>query len=328
MPNLTLKGAGDAQESAIRIILKSLARPKELIASFLIASSLILPKQPRSDARVPLLAPSSYTYSMGRLPSQTAHNFGNSNAGKAPKINPHPDFFFFLTGETLTRDTKMLDYVITAVPQEAKHRQGPAYLVNGLTNKGWWCQFGIGYNQIMSDGSIARGFNIVYEVFDQNMNTVYPAGVGMRGGVLTMPGGIGNYDKIEVSLRIDKGRLFMDALNTDTGRKMRIQFPVRGDTFVGLNRRTNYNGEATGPMTEWWRLSPFNGKQKEVDYVSKYNIGSAFVWMRGIHNKEIYSGMDAMEYFSFDNGKLHELNFFGAREYASRNEFITGTIRK
>jgi len=63
------------------------------------------------------------------------------------------------------------------VAQTGTDGYGPAYLLNGLGNTGYWYQVGLSYDW---DGSASTGFQLAYEVFNSSGSSVYPAtGGGM-----------------------------------------------------------------------------------------------------------------------------------------------------
>jgi hypothetical protein len=49
-------------------------------------------------------------------------------------------------GMTFCEDFSSLAYNVTAVDQTDPYGYGPAYLLNGLSNEGYWYQVGISYN--------------------------------------------------------------------------------------------------------------------------------------------------------------------------------------
>ena len=49
-------------------------------------------------------------------------------------------------GTTFTQDASSLAYTVIAVAQTGTDNYGPAYLLNGLGNTGYWYQVGLSYN--------------------------------------------------------------------------------------------------------------------------------------------------------------------------------------
>ena len=58
-------------------------------------------------------------------------------------------------GATFTQDFTSLAYTVTAIAQTGTDNYGPAYLLNGLGNTGYWYQVGLSYNW---DPTTAAGF--------------------------------------------------------------------------------------------------------------------------------------------------------------------------
>ena len=61
-------------------------------------------------------------------------------------------------GVTFTQDFSVLAFNVTAVQFTDSSGVGPGYLVNGLTNLGYWYQVGLSYNWPLISGGINIGF--------------------------------------------------------------------------------------------------------------------------------------------------------------------------
>ena len=84
-------------------------------------------------------------------------------------------------GLSLTQDFSSLAYNVSAIWPNGPDGYGPSYLLNGLTDAGYWFQVGVSYNWPYSIGGYTQGFGFNYEVFAPNQTSVYPAG-GTGGG--------------------------------------------------------------------------------------------------------------------------------------------------
>jgi len=74
-----------------------------------------------------------------------------------------------------TQDFSALNYNVTAVPQTDSSGYGPAYLLNGLSDAGYWYQVGLAYNWPLASGnSYDSGFHFIWEVFTPNGTTRNP----------------------------------------------------------------------------------------------------------------------------------------------------------
>ena len=65
-------------------------------------------------------------------------------------------------------------YNVTAVAQSDPQGYGPGYLVNGLSNGGYWYQVGLTYDWPYISGGYDSGFNLLYEVFGSNGPSILP----------------------------------------------------------------------------------------------------------------------------------------------------------
>src|SRR6267143_247654 len=74
-----------------------------------------------------------------------------------------------------TQNFQALDYNVTAVAQTDSSGYGPAYLLNGLSDTGYWSQVGLAYNWPLASGSgYDSGFHFIWEVFAPNGTTNNP----------------------------------------------------------------------------------------------------------------------------------------------------------
>jgi len=85
-------------------------------------------------------------------------------------------------GVTFTQDFHSLAFNVTAIAytdlQWDPSGVGPAYLVNGLTNLGYWYQVGLSYNWPHQYGEVNPGFNMSYEVFRSTGVSIDPSNGG------------------------------------------------------------------------------------------------------------------------------------------------------
>ena len=49
-------------------------------------------------------------------------------------------------GESFTQDSTIMDMNVTAIAQADSYGYGPAYLLAGLSNTGYWYEVGISFN--------------------------------------------------------------------------------------------------------------------------------------------------------------------------------------
>src|SRR5438445_11116441 len=98
-----------------------------------------------------------------------------------------------------TQNFQALDYNVTAVAQTDSAGYGPAYLLNGLSDMGYWYQVGLAYNWPLASGSgYDSGFHIIWEVFAPNGSTNNPV-------LSRIPDNVNQGDTIQLSLSFASG---------------------------------------------------------------------------------------------------------------------------
>ena len=184
-------------------------------------------------------------------------------------------------GITFTDDFATLQCSFPAVDQCDKMTDGygPAYLLNGLSDAGYWYQVGLGYNWPDGGGGYFAGFYMLYEVFDTTGNSVFPSSGGA--GVMSFSGAVNAGDSITLELYFSGGNVVMYAYDSSTGTIASQTYSDQGATyFAGLNSPANGNGYFTGLMTEWYHQNAYYGDGAPVAYsYDGFSISSAWVWM-------------------------------------------------
>jgi hypothetical protein len=175
-------------------------------------------------------------------------------------------------GIAFTQDFQSLTYNVTVVAQSDAYGYGPAYLLNGVSNLGYWYQVGVVYNwPYRTRGGYNPGFNVVYEVFDSSGRSVYPVG---GGGLLSFSGPVHSGDLALLNLYFSGGRVIMYVRDWNTGATASTGYSdqaatyFRGSSSVSQNR----NYVFTGLMTEWYHVNPQPINEQSVAYS---NYGSA-----------------------------------------------------
>lgn len=148
-----------------------------------------------------------------------------------------------------------LEFNVTAIAQCDANGYGPAYLVNGLTNTGFWYQVGINWNWPLQSGGYTPGFGFVSEAWAPGGLTRSPAAVAFSGTV-------NEGDTIELSLTFSGGLVVASAVDLNTGASGSMSYPARGaDSFIGSQEQESSErfsfataGYFTGLMTEWYHV--------------------------------------------------------------------------
>ncbi len=172
-----------------------------------------------------------------------------------------------------------LAYNVTAVAQ-SRNGTGPAYLLNGLTDTGYWYQAGIAYNWPTTGTDHYSGFSFAYQVWSPSKGLVYPSTGG--GGISRFSGQVNPGDKVLLSIELKNGTAMMSAMDWSTGAYANTSFTSEGASyFVGNgSSASNRNGYFTGLMTEWYYDQPYSGDISRVTY-DPYGTPppSAWLWL-------------------------------------------------
>jgi len=235
-------------------------------------------------------------------------------------------------GMTFVQNFTALGYNVTAVAQTSgTSGTGPGYLLNGLSNTGYWYQVGLSWNWATFFGYSPNQFLLSYEVFAPNGTSIYPTSGG--GGLLNLSGPVNEGDSVLLNLYFKNNTVILLVEDWNTGATGFMVFPAYGATeFVGNpNATANSNGFFTGLMTEWYGTNPNFPIQQQVTYSPYGNITSpAWLWADefycetpcyqgetlgyNISNSFVYP--TSAHYLTFMPGSTEEYTFGGV--------FITG----
>lgn len=224
-----------------------------------------------------------------------------------------------------------MEYNVTAVEQtDPTLGDGPAYLLNGLSNNGYWYQVGVSWDWAPGQ-SPGTGFDMNYEVFDNSGNSVFPA--NGQGGIQTFTGPVRAGDVILLDLYFSNaGQVVMLAEDTETGATASATYSSEGGTyFVGLpSSPSDQNGFFTGLMTEWYHGVPYYDNEAEVIYSDySYALTSAWMWMDEFNAQNfqgVFSANTSAPVSYGDPNKLQEFTFNGTTEYSDAYELVTGSL--
>ncbi len=244
-------------------------------------------------------------------------------------IVPSPSYDEQL-GETFTQDVSVIAFNVTAVAQAGGYGYGPAYLLAGLSNTGYWYEVGISFNWPNSGGGYNTGFNMNYEVFDPNGNSVYPTTGG--GGLTALSGPVNPGDRVLLDLYFSPilDAVVMYVYDWNTGASALETYSTEGATyFVGLPFSiANSNGFFTGLMTEWYHVFPYFGNEQDVTYSeSGFSLSSAWLWVNefnAVDGQGLFTNATSQPITL--SSELHPFFSFGASVYASSYSFVSGLI--
>lgn len=190
-------------------------------------------------------------------------------------------------GETFTQNSVSLSYFIGAITTTDSGGYGPAYLLNGLTDSGYWYQVGItlDWPYCISPG-YTPSWSFVYEVFDPNGNSVFPASGCV--GIVSFNGAVSEGDVFVLSLSISGGNVVMTAKDVGYGQpganviaSQSASYSSHAATvFVGNpGAPANPRGLFTGFMTERYTVNQFLSDVVRAPYFNFATpITSAWLW--------------------------------------------------
>jgi len=228
-----------------------------------------------------------------------------------------------------------LAFNVTAIAQCDANGYGPAYLLNGLSNTGYWYQVGINWDWPLQSGGYIPGFGFVSEGWAPGGATRSPSSTPFSGTV-------NPNDTIELSLAFSGGTVVASARDLNTSASASTSYPAnRGSTFVGLQAQQSHprfsfatQGYFTGLMTEWYHVNPnANGPGEAVVYSESFTpIASATV---GVGEWNFTSSQPASVFSNIANdgnpidlsaqpNQLQQFALNGFILSADSYEFVTG----
>jgi hypothetical protein len=73
----------------------------------------------------------------------------------------------------LTQSFTNLSYNVTVLSQSDSYGYWPTYLLNGISNRGYWYQVGVAWNWAYYLGGHLSGFNFLYESFTREEKLIF-----------------------------------------------------------------------------------------------------------------------------------------------------------
>jgi hypothetical protein len=229
-------------------------------------------------------------------------------------------------GLSFTQDFTSLAYNVTAVEQADLDGIGPSYLLNGLTNEGYWYQVGLSWNWPYVSGGHDQGFYMNYEVFGASGNSIYPS--NGEGGLASITGTVNQGDTVGLFLYFSKGNVTMSVYDFNTGAHAQDSFSAEGSTvFDGTpDGKGNSNGFFTGLMTEQYHISQYYGDESTVLYSdTTFSLNSAWMWIDEYNTETQEILFNDQTSVVYSSPSLQSLSSNGATENSNASDFITGT---
>jgi hypothetical protein len=157
--------------------------------------------------------------------------------------------------EAFGESYSQLAFNVTAVEQCDSNGYGPTYILNGLSNTGYWYQVGISWNWPLQAGGYTSGFGFASEAWA-------PGGVTHAPSPVAFTGTVNSGDTVELSLSLSGDQVIASARDLNTSATGSTSFPAhRGSEFVGSQAQQSRarfsfatQGYFTGLMIEWYHV--------------------------------------------------------------------------
>jgi hypothetical protein len=219
-----------------------------------------------------------------------------------------------------TQDFYTLSFNVTAVTQTDSSGFGPAYLLNGLSDSGYWYQVGLAYNWPLASGtSYVSGFHFIWEVFYPNGSTSNPV-------LSRIPDNVNQGDTVRLSLSFSSGSVIMSTLDYNTGASSSHPYTAGGGTIFKGSSSSRASRTPTSLMTEWYHASPSETSMKQVTY-SEQNLPISSAWIcigeyaPANPNSAVF-GQCSVEMLL--GSQTQQYSYHGLNAYASQYMFQTG----
>ncbi len=215
-----------------------------------------------------------------------------------------------------------VSFTVDAVAQEDANGYGPAYLVNGLTDQGFWYQAGIGDNVPCSRGFVG-GFHFLYQVWGPGHITVFGPGL--------LPLSLRPGDSVNLSLTIRGSDVLLEASDLTDGATQSVTYPAEGasEFLGGTSDDPDEAGYFTGPMTEWYHVAPYYGGEAHVTFDANTPIAGPGTSMVTLAIEEVEPSNGTEVFSSSEDVQLGckctiPFTYEGATEEVSSTIFATG----
>ena len=222
-----------------------------------------------------------------------------------------------------TQNFSALNYNVTAVAQTDSSGYGPTYLLNGLSDTGYWYQVGLAYNWPLASGNgYDSGFHFIWEVFTPNGTTNNPV-------LSRIPDNVNPGDTVRLSLSFSGGAnmVTMYAVDYNTGASSSHSYTAGGGMIFTGSSSASGTRTPTSLMTEWYHPSPSETSMKQVTYSeSNFQVSKAWIciseYVPPNPNTSVYAQCTSSPLTL--TGQLQQYSYHGLNTYASQYQFQTG----
>lgn len=255
----------------------------------------------------------------------------NSPAGSsAPMNSPPPANYDEQIGTVFWDSFTSMAYSVSAVEQtDSVSGAGPAYLLNGLSDQGYWYQVGISWRWPYLSGGHTAGWGMNYEVFDPSGDSIFPTDAG---GLASLSGVVNEGDSVMLHLYFSGNTVVMSVHDQNTGASASESYSAFGASQFSGSTTPFGSGFFTGLMTEFYYANPYYGDQIQVTYSEhSYALTAAWMFMDEYlpsTGQLLFSACPSLCLLPTDYSNPTQLQSFssnGANEYSSAYVFMTGS---
>jgi hypothetical protein len=229
-------------------------------------------------------------------------------------------------GEAVSGNYSSLAWNVTAIEQNDTFGFGPAYLLNGVSNTGYWYQVGIAWNwpgdvnKTADTAVIFHGFHMVYQVY-------YPNGTSDTIGLVALSKDVNNGNSVLLGIRFSAGDVILSIHDWNTGADASKTISGYGASyFAGVIQKAGQGAFFTGLMTEWYRVEKNDFSMLNVTYTAEGSSTSSVLVFMDEWN---FSGNSPVSVFRYSTGwvsvnsNLKQYTYNGITALASSSKFVT-----
>jgi hypothetical protein len=234
-------------------------------------------------------------------------------------------------GLSFTQSFRDMSFNVTAVEQCGTEGVGIGYILNGLSDSGYWYQVGLSWRWIILTNSSTYptfpGYDAIYDVYSSNGSSLH---IGGKGPMLSSMN-VNQGDLVLLRMGFSNDGVTMYVHDWNTNASDQTSYDAFGaSSFVPVsNAAVNHNGFFTGLMTEQYHGSPYHGDERQVTYSeSGFASLSSWMWIDEYHVPySQYSEFADSSLKTYSN-PVQLVNFTsnGAFESSNAYEFVTGRL--
>lgn len=160
---------------------------------------------------------------------------------------------------TIDVNSSRLTTTVLVSSSQDSEGYGPAYLLNGVSDAGYWYQLGLAFHWGAGNG-YATGAQLLTAVFSPNNPYVpvyqWDQGVDVRSG-----------DQVTLSMTVLPDCMSLALTDSSTHVGLVENYSLEGsDHFSSAQPQSTPIGFFCGLMTEWWHVDPYYGPTGYAEY--------------------------------------------------------------